>query len=103
MIRLRRAVDRGLAHRWLRIALLILLAGFMAFVVLHGTNDVADDGATGTCLAVTILLFAVVMVPSRETHVTRFLAPHQWRGPPSVVPGYAGKSERAPLTTPLRR
>ena len=102
MIRLRRAIDRGLANRWLRILLLILLVGLLAFVVFHGTEDAAADGAIFACVAVMALIF-IVVVPQVAVRVARLLAPALRRGPPiRAAVALGGPLERC-LSIPLRR
>jgi hypothetical protein len=102
VIRLRRALDRGIANRWLRILVVVLLAVLVAFVIFHGVDDAATEGAFAGCLAV-IAVFLAITAPRvliRRSHAS---GPTRRRGPPRRV----GAPLRAPLlatlSTPLRR
>lgn len=102
MIRLRSIIERGLANRWLRLALLIFLVGFLAFVIFHGTADAVSDGPAAACLAVIVLAFLIV-VPRQSVCATVVFGPRQYRGPPVRVSLRLPSQSVAALTTPLRR
>jgi uncharacterized membrane protein YtjA (UPF0391 family) len=103
VIRLRRAIDRGLANRWLRVFLVILIAGLLALVVFHGTAEAAADDAALVCLAVIVLVFLVV-VPHVRIRAGRLIGPRAGRAPP---PGATALTKPGPgvstISIPLRR
>lgn len=63
MIGLRAALERGLRHRWLGPALVLLLAVLLALLVLHSAFEQAPAPGLFVCAAIALLLFARIPAP----------------------------------------
>jgi uncharacterized protein (DUF58 family) len=97
VIRLRELLERGMRHRWLGPAFVLLVALLLALVVLHTTADQATE-ATVVCVAFLVILVALLLPPPPEPliRVERARSP---RAPPR-----AGISQNLfrTVTPPLR-
>lgn len=102
MIRLRREIDRALAHRWLRLLLVLLLVGLFVLLVFHTTQDgLGDDGAALVCVA--LVLIVALVLPPRTIAVPRLRVVSDWRrGPPPTRPTPAHEPVFSGQLIPLR-
>lgn len=92
MIRLRAALERGLRHRWLGPALVLVLAILLALLILHSAIDEAPVSGLVVCFAVALLLVLRIVVPPLA--VRQETRPFSPRAPPPAfvaarVPAYA--------------
>lgn len=81
MIRLRRDIDRVLAHRWLRILLIVFLVGLLVLVAFHVASDGVHEDDAAMCVAFLVLGF-ILLVPRPPRLVLR-LRSESPRGPPA--------------------
>ena len=84
MIRLRKALDRGLRHRWLGPVCLILFVLLMALMFMHTAHDnehsFTDIGEI--CLALTVMFAFIVIIRLGWPAVQRLVPVTVGRGPP---------------------
>jgi hypothetical protein len=82
VIRLRRQIERGLRHPFVGPLLLLALAVLVAFIALHQTSETIAGHAELICVAIALVLLAVV--PGREAprFLIRVSPVKSPRGPP---------------------
>ncbi len=100
MIRLRRDIDRVLAHRWLRLLLIVLLVGLLVMVALHVASDGVQDGDAAMCVA--FLVLGLILLAPRPPRVVLRLRSEPPRGPPAAHAAASRLLASLATATPLR-
>lgn len=82
VIRLRQHIERGLRHPLVGPLLLLLLAVLVVFTALHETSESIFGEAGLVCVAIALVLLAVVPFAGRRPVPARLAATNPSRGPP---------------------
>lgn len=98
MIRLREMLERGMRHRWLGPALILLVALLLALVVLHITADQAAEAGV-VCIAFLVMVVTVLLLPPSQIVAPRLRRTRAPRAPP---PARIAQNQFSRITPPLR-
>ncbi len=81
MLRVRYAVERASSHRWLGLAVMVLVAVLLVLLMLHLAEHLMLDAAALVCVLVAVVLAVLLVLPLRRWSRLQ-MGPQYGRAPP---------------------